>query len=59
MKIPLKDYWNLLAKHISTKKLPFAILTVLLLSSIGLQVFNPQIMRNFIDIKSGEMPNVE
>lgn len=49
MKIPLKDYWDLLAKHISTQKLPFAFLTVLLLSSIGLQVFNPQIMRNFID----------
>jgi ABC-type multidrug transport system fused ATPase/permease subunit len=49
MKIPLKDYWDLLAKHISTQKLPFAILSVLLLSSIGLQVFNPQIMRNFID----------
>ena len=49
MKIPLKDYWDLLARHISNQKLPFAILTVLLLTSIGLQVFNPQIMRSFID----------
>lgn len=49
MKLSLKNYWDLLAKHISNQKLPFAILTVLLLSSIGLQVFTPQIMRNFID----------
>ncbi len=49
MKIPLKQYWDLLARHIRPQKLHFAILTVLLLSSIGLQVFNPQIMRQFID----------
>jgi ATP-binding cassette subfamily B protein len=49
MKISLKSYWDLLAKHISNQKLPFTILTALLLSSIGLQIFNPQIMRNFID----------
>ena len=49
MKLSLRNYWDLLAKHISNQKLPFAILTILLLSSIGLQVFNPQIMRNFID----------
>ncbi|MBN2389435.1 MAG: ABC transporter ATP-binding protein, partial [Anaerolineae bacterium] len=49
MNIPLKNYWDLLAHHIRPQKLHFAILTVLLLSSIGLQVFNPQIMRSFID----------
>ncbi len=49
MKIPLKQYWDLLARHIRPQKLHFALLTVLLLSSIGLQVFNPQIMRQFID----------
>ena len=49
MNIPLKNYWDLLAHHIRPQKLPFATLTVLLLSSIALQVFNPQIMRQFID----------
>lgn len=49
MNIPFKNYWDLLAHHIKPQKLRFAILTTLLLSSIGLQIFNPQIMRRFID----------
>ncbi|MBN2389880.1 MAG: ABC transporter ATP-binding protein [Anaerolineae bacterium] len=49
MKIPLKQYWDLLARHIQTQKVRFATLAVLLLTSIGMQVFNPQIMRQFID----------
>ncbi len=49
MNIPLRHYWDLLAKHIRPQRGRFAILTVLLLSSIGLQIFNPQIMRRFID----------
>jgi ATP-binding cassette subfamily B protein len=49
VKIPLKQYWDLLAKHIKPQKGRFALLTVLLLGSIGLQVVNPQIVRHFID----------
>lgn len=49
MHIPLKRYWDLLSEHIKTQKARFALLTVLLLSSIGLQIVNPQIMRSFID----------
>ena len=49
MDIPLKRYWDLLANHIKPQMVRFVILTVLLLSSIGLQVVNPQIMRTFID----------
>ncbi len=49
MNIPFKNYWDLLARHIKPQKLRFATLTALLLSSIGLQIFNPQIMRRFID----------
>ncbi|MFN2285469.1 MAG: ABC transporter ATP-binding protein, partial [Anaerolineae bacterium] len=49
MNIPLKNYWDLLSRHIRPQMVHFIALTVLLLSSIGLQVFNPQIMRNFID----------
>ena len=49
MDIPLKRYWDLLADHIRPQSLRFSWLTVLLLSSIGLQIINPQIMRTFID----------
>jgi ABC-type multidrug transport system fused ATPase/permease subunit len=49
MNIPFKRYWDLLARHIRPQKGRFALLTVLLLSSIGLQVVNPQIVRSFID----------
>ncbi len=49
MNIPLRRYWELLAEHIRPQRLAFSLLTILLLTSIGLQVFNPQIMRRFID----------
>ncbi|MBN1874442.1 MAG: ABC transporter ATP-binding protein [Anaerolineae bacterium] len=49
MNISLRQYWDLLARHIQPQKLHYFVLTVFLLSSIGLQIFNPQIMRQFID----------
>jgi ABC-type multidrug transport system fused ATPase/permease subunit len=49
MNIPLKPYWNLLARYIEPQKGRFLSLAVLLLSGIGLQLANPQIMRHFID----------
>jgi ABC-type multidrug transport system fused ATPase/permease subunit len=49
MNIPLKRYWDLLADYIKPQKGRFSLLAVLLLSSIGLQILNPQIMRYFID----------
>lgn len=49
MNIPFQQYWDLLAKYIKNQKGRFALLTVLLFSTIGLQVVNPQIMRFFID----------
>jgi ATP-binding cassette, subfamily B, bacterial len=49
MNIPLRRYWDLLAEHIKPQRGRFILLTVLLLSSIVLQIFNPQIMRQFID----------
>ena len=49
MKIPFQQYWDLLAKYIRPQKGRFILLAVLLLSSIGLQLVNPQIMRFFID----------
>jgi len=52
MNIPLKQYWDLLARHIKPQKGHFLLLTTLLLSSIALQVVNPQIVRTFIDTVS-------
>lgn len=49
MKIPFQQYWDLLAKYIRPQRGRFILLAVLLLSSIGLQLVNPQIMRYFID----------
>ncbi len=49
MNIPFKRYWDLLGPYLMLQKGRFALLTILLLTSIGLQVFNPQIMRDFLD----------
>ncbi len=49
MNIPFRQYWDLLARYIQPQRTRFILLTVLLLTSIGLQVVNPQIMRYFID----------
>ena len=53
MKIPLKAYWELLARHIAPQKGRFVWLVILLLGSISLQIINPQIMRAFIDSALG------
>lgn len=53
MNLPLKAYWDLLARHIRPQRGRFALLAVLLLASIGLQVVNPLIMRGFIDAALG------
>jgi ATP-binding cassette, subfamily B, bacterial len=49
MNLSFKSYWNLLSDHIRPQKGRFILLAVLLFSSIGLRIFTPQIMRNFID----------
>jgi ABC-type multidrug transport system fused ATPase/permease subunit len=55
MNMPLRQYWDLLARHIKAQRGRFALLVVLLLGSIGLQIANPQIVRGFIDaVGSGE-----
>jgi ATP-binding cassette subfamily B protein len=54
MKIPLKQYWNLLVRYLESQWTLALLLSVLLFSNIGLQLVNPQIMRSFIDsAKSG------
>ncbi len=53
-KIPLKQYWELLVSYLAPQWPMALLLAVLLLSNIGLQLVNPQIMRSFIDTaKSG------
>lgn len=53
MNIPLKQYWDLLSRHIRPQKGRFALLIFIMLGNIGLQVVNPQIMRSFIDTALG------
>src|SRR5919112_1787408 len=49
MNLPFKAYWDLLSQHIRPQKGRFLLLASLLLGSIGLRIFAPQIMRSFID----------
>ena len=49
MNLPLKAYWDLLSQHIRQQKGRFILLAALLFGSIGLRIFAPQVMRNFID----------
>jgi ATP-binding cassette subfamily B protein len=50
MRIPLKQYSNLLVHYVKPQWPKAALLAILLLSNIGLQLANPQIMRHFIDV---------
>lgn len=50
MKIPLGRYYDLLFEYIRPQMRRFVLLTVVLLTSIGLQIYIPQITRNFIDL---------
>ncbi|MGE5528971.1 MAG: ABC transporter ATP-binding protein [Patescibacteria group bacterium] len=49
MQIPLKRYFEVLARYLARQRWRFAGLSGLVLASIGLQIANPQIMRFFID----------
>lgn len=49
MNISFKSYWNLLSNHIRPQKGRFILLAIMLFGSIGLRIFAPQIMRQFID----------
>ncbi len=49
MRIPLRQYWNLLVKYLQPQWVRVLLLAGLLFGSIGLQLANPQILRYFID----------
>ncbi len=55
-KIPISQYRELLFKYLNPQRYRALLLAVLLLSSIGLQLVNPQIMRFFIDTATGGGP---
>lgn len=48
-KIPLGQYYQILARYLRVQQWRFVLLGVLVFGSIGLQLVNPQIMRYFID----------
>jgi len=50
MKIPLKQYWTLLIDYLRPQWPMAVALAALVLTNIGLQLVNPQIMRTFIDV---------
>lgn len=49
IKLPVKQYWTIIANYLQPQQRRVAWLAVTLLSSIGLQIINPQILRYFID----------
>jgi len=54
VKIPLKEYWALLDRYLRPQWLLVAALALLLFANIALQLVNPQIVRRFIDVATGE-----
>ncbi len=60
MKIGLKQFGNLLIDYLKPQKGRVAKFAIALLASIGLQLLNPQILRNFIDtsVAGGSVRNL-
>jgi ABC-type multidrug transport system fused ATPase/permease subunit len=57
MRIPLNQYWSLLAAYLRPQQLSAGLLGLLMLVTIGLELVNPQIVRSFIDtaLAGGEL----
>ncbi len=53
MKLPLKKYLKLLVKYLRPQSRRTLLMGLLLLTSIGLQLANPQVLRYFIDTATG------
>lgn len=60
MKLPLKQYYQLLARYLQPQQRRVGWMSLFLLVSIGLRLINPQIMRYFIDaaLGGGELPGL-
>lgn len=49
MNVPVRRYLALLARYLRPQWLKVALLAALLISTVGLQLYNPQIIRRFLD----------
>lgn len=49
MKLPIKEYFNLLYKYLNKQKLAVITLLFIIILNLSLQLVNPQILRYFID----------
>ncbi len=49
MELPLKRYWALMFQYLYPLRKKVALLAVLIFSTLGLQLINPQLIRYFID----------
>ena len=49
MRVPIKQYYNLLSTYLRSQWRWVAVLALLILMTIGLRLANPQILRTFID----------
>ncbi len=59
MRIPLREYWQLLVRYLKPQWRRALLLAVLLSGSIALQLLNPQVLRFFIDTaQAGGAPRV-
>lgn len=56
MDLPLKRYWQLLARYLRPLRLKVLLLAGLIFGGIGLQLVNPQIIRFFIDGALADQP---
>jgi ATP-binding cassette, subfamily B, bacterial len=56
MKLPFRQYWDLLSRHVQPQRGRFALLALLLFGNISLQIINPQLIRSFIDTALGGGP---
>lgn len=56
MNIPLRSYWELLVDYLRPQRSRVTLLALMLTTSIGLQLLNPQILRSFIDQAVAEAP---
>ncbi len=54
MNVPVRQYWNLLVRYLAPQRPAALGLALLLLTSITLQLVNPQIMRAFLDTAQAE-----
>jgi len=49
MELPFKRYWALLVQYLQPLRFKVSLLALLIFSTIGLQLVNPQIIRRFLD----------